>query len=211
MRTVLADLALESEAALSLSMRLADAFERDDSPRERAWKRIVTPAAKFWVCKRAVELTGEVMEVFGGNGYVDDGPIARLFREAPVNSIWEGSGNVMCLDVLRAISREPDAAAALFVELADLGAGEPRIRTALDALRAMLAASADTLEASGRVFAQRLAVVAQACLLRRDAPAAVADAFVATRLAAPDWGRIAGGFDPHAIDVAALLQRAYPA
>ena len=117
----------------------------------------------------------------------------------------------MCLDVLRAISREPDAAAALFVELADLGAGEPRIRTALDALRAMLAASADTLEASGRVFAQRLAVVAQACLLRRDAPAAVADAFVATRLAAPDWGRIAGGFDPHAIDVAALLQRAYPA
>ena len=139
------------------------------------------------MCKRAVELTGEVMEVFGGNGCVDDGPIARLFREAPVNSIWEGSGNVMCLDVLRAISREPDAAAALFVELADLGAGEPRIRTALDALRAMLAASADTLEASGRVFAQRLAVVAQACLLRRDAPAAVADAFVATRLAAPDW------------------------
>ena len=211
MRTVLADLALESEAALSLAMRLADAFERDDSPRERAWKRIVTPAAKFWVCKRAVELTGEVMEVFGGNGYVDDGPIARLFREAPVNSIWEGSGNVMCLDVLRAVSREPDAAAALFDELADLGAGEPRIRAALDALRAMLAAPADTLEASGRVFAQRLALVAQACLLRRDAPAAVADAFVATRLAAPDWGRIAGGFDPHATDVAALLQRAYPA
>ncbi|AOK57775.1 DNA alkylation response protein [Burkholderia ubonensis] len=211
MRTVLADLALESEAALALAMRLAAAFERDDTPGERAWKRIVTPAAKFWVCKRAVELTGEVMEVFGGNGYVDDGPIARLFREAPVNSIWEGSGNVMCLDVLRAVSREPDAAAALFDELRELGGDEPRIRAALDVLRAMLAAPPDTLEASGRLFAQRLVLAAQACLLRRDAPAAVADAFVATRLAEPAWGRIAGGFDPRGVDVAALLQRAYPA
>ncbi|KVX98181.1 DNA alkylation response protein [Burkholderia ubonensis] len=211
MRTVLADLALESEAALALAMRLAAAFERDDTPRERAWKRIVTPAAKFWVCKRAVELTGEVMEVFGGNGYVDDGPIARLFREAPVNSIWEGSGNVMCLDVLRAVSREPDAAAALFDELRELGGDEPRISAALDALRAMLAAPPETLEASGRLFAQRLVLAAQACLLRRDAPAAVADAFVATRLAEPAWGRIAGGFDPRGVDVAALLQRAYPA
>ncbi|KVC78222.1 acyl-CoA dehydrogenase family protein [Burkholderia ubonensis] len=211
MRTVLADLALESEAALALAMRLAAAFERDDTPGERAWKRIVTPAAKFWVCKRAVELTGEVMEVFGGNGYVDDGPIARLFREAPVNSIWEGSGNVMCLDVLRAVSREPDAAAALFDELREPGGDEPRIRAALDALRAMLAAPPDTLEASGRLFAQRLVLAAQACLLRCDAPAAVADAFVATRLAEPAWGRIAGGFDPRGVDVAALLQRAYPA
>ncbi|AOJ61119.1 DNA alkylation response protein [Burkholderia ubonensis] len=211
MRTVLADLALESEAALALAMRLAAAFERDDTPGERAWKRIVTPAAKFWVCKRAVELTGEVMEVFGGNGYVDDGPISRLFREAPVNSIWEGSGNVMCLDVLRAVSREPDAAAALFDELRELGGDEPRIRAALDALRAMLAAPPDMLEASGRLFAQRLVLAAQACLLRRDAPAAVADAFVATRLSEPAWGRIAGGFDPRGVDVAALLQRAYPA
>ncbi|MGU7769532.1 acyl-CoA dehydrogenase family protein [Burkholderia sp. MR1-5-21] len=211
MRTVLADLALESEAALALAMRLATAFERDDTPLEQAWKRIVTPAAKFWVCKRAVELTGEVMEVFGGNGYVDDGPIARLFREAPVNSIWEGSGNVMCLDVLRAVSREPDAAAALLGELNEAAAGEPRLRAALDTLRAMLAAPPDMLEASGRLFAQRLVLAAQACLLRRDAPAAVADAFIATRLAEPAWGRIAGGFDPRGVDIAALLQRAYPA
>lgn len=211
MRTVLADLALESEAALVLAMRLAAAFEDGDSPREQAWKRIVTPAAKFWVCKRAVELTGEVMEVFGGNGYVDNGPIARLFREAPVNSIWEGSGNVMCLDVLRAVSRDPEAAAALLGELHELGAGEPRIRDALDTLRAMLAAPPDTLEAAARLFAQRLVLVAQACLLRRDAPAAVSDAFIATRLAEPAWGRIAGGFDPRRIDIAALLQRAYPA
>ncbi|CAN0617439.1 putative acyl-CoA dehydrogenase AidB [Burkholderia multivorans] len=211
MRTVLADLALESEAALALAMRLAEAFEHGDTPRQQAWKRIVTPAAKFWVCKRAVELTGEVMEVFGGNGYVDDGPIARLFREAPVNSIWEGSGNVMCLDVLRAVSREPDAAAALFDELDEMSAGEPLIRDALDTLRAMLGAAPDALEASGRLFAQRLALVAQASLLRRDAPAAVGDAFIATRLGEPGWGRVAGGFDPRHIDVAALIERAYPA
>ncbi|CAN0617660.1 putative acyl-CoA dehydrogenase AidB [Burkholderia multivorans] len=211
MRTVLADLALESEAALALAMRLAEAFEHGDAPHQQAWKRIVTPAAKFWVCKRAVELTGEVMEVFGGNGYVDDGPIARLFREAPVNSIWEGSGNVMCLDVLRAISREPDAAAALFDELDKMSAGEPLIRDALGTLRAMLGAAPDALEASGRLFTQRLALVAQACLLRRDAPAAVGDAFIATRLGEPGWGRVAGGLDPRRIDVGALLQRAYPA
>ncbi len=136
MRAVLADLALESEAALALAMRLAQAFERG----EPAWTRIVAPAAKFWVCKRAVEAAGEVMEIFGGNGYVDDGPIARLFREAPVNSIWEGSGNVMCLDVMRAISREPDAAHALIDELHALGGRDARIRAELDALRACAAA-----------------------------------------------------------------------
>ncbi|WP_179403336.1 acyl-CoA dehydrogenase family protein [Burkholderia guangdongensis] len=211
MRTVLADLALESEAALVLSMRLAEAFEHGDVRGQQAWKRIVTPAAKFWVCKRAVEFTGEVMEAFGGNGYVENGPIARLFREAPVNSIWEGSGNVMCLDVLRAISREPDLLVSLFDELGEMGAGEPRIRAELDALRAMLGAEPATLEAAGRLFTQRLVLVAQACLLRRDSPAAVADAFIATRLGEPGWGRVMGSFDPRAIDVATLLQRAYPA
>lgn len=110
MRNVLADLALESKAATVLFMRLAGAFEQSAAPdgalAERAWRRIVTPAAKFWVCKRALEFTGEAMEVWGGNGYVETGPMARFYREAPVNSIWEGSGNVMCLDVLRAFERE---------------------------------------------------------------------------------------------------------
>jgi putative acyl-CoA dehydrogenase len=211
MRTVLADLALESEAALVLSMRLAEAFEHGDAPGQQAWKRIVTPAAKFWVCKRAVEFTGEVMETFGGNGYVEDGPLARLFREAPVNSIWEGSGNVMCLDVLRAISREPDAIASLFDELREMSMGEPRIRAALDTLHAMLGIEPAALEAAGRLFAQRLVLVAQACLLRRNAPAEVADAFIATRLDEPGWGGVMGSFDPRSIDIAALLQRAYPA
>jgi putative acyl-CoA dehydrogenase len=175
MRAVLADLALESEAALALLMRLAEAFEKDQesnaSPAQRAWKRVMTPAAKFWVCKRAVVLTGEAMEVFGGNGYVEGGVMARLFREAPVNSIWEGSGNVMCLDVLRALSREPEAAQALLADLLPAAQGEPRIAAALRELQALLAAPPAELEGLGRLLAQRLVLVAQACLLRAQAPA----------------------------------------
>ena len=106
MQNVLADLALESEAATRLMLRLAQAAEAIDDPLERAWRRVLTPAAKFWICKRALEFSGECMEVWGGNGYVENAPMARMYREAPVNSIWEGSGNVMCLDVLRAISKE---------------------------------------------------------------------------------------------------------
>ncbi|ABA49206.1 DNA alkylation response protein [Burkholderia pseudomallei] len=207
MRAVLADLALESEAALALAMRLAQAFERG----EPAWTRIVAPAAKFWVCKRAVEAAGEVMEIFGGNGYVDDGPIARLFREAPVNSIWEGSGNVMCLDVMRAISREPDAAHALIDELHALGGRDARIRAELDALRAQLGTPPDALEALGRVLAQRIALLAQACLLSDAAPAVVSDGFIATRFGEPAWGRVTGALDARRVDAAALLQRAYAA
>ncbi|QPF75044.1 DNA alkylation response protein [Roseateles sp. DAIF2] len=138
MRAVLADLALESEAALALLMRLALAYENDQQgqggPLDRAWKRILTPAAKFWVCKRAVEASGETMEILGGNGYVDDGIMARLYRETPVNSIWEGSGNVMCLDMLRAIAREPEAAFALLDELAALAGDEAVLRNELRAL-----------------------------------------------------------------------------
>ncbi len=163
MRAVLADLALESEAALALLMRLADAFERDDdgtaSPADRAWKRVMTPAAKFWVCKRGVELAGEAMEVFGGNGYVQEGVMARLFLESPVNSIWEGSGNVMCLDVLRALSRDPEAAHALLEELTPAAQGEPRIAAALRELQALLAEPPEALEAMGRLLVQRLVLL----------------------------------------------------
>ncbi|MBS0508306.1 MAG: isovaleryl-CoA dehydrogenase [Proteobacteria bacterium] len=214
MRAVLADLALESEAALQLAMRLAQACEDENvTPAERAWRRIMTPAAKFWVCKRAVELTGEAMEVFGGNGYVEDGVMARLYREAPVNSIWEGSGNVMCLDVLRALQREPDAAQALLAEFHATAQGEPRLAAALQALQALqalLAAPPDQAEALGRVLAQRLVVLAQACLLRRHAPAAMADAFIATRLGDGGAGRVMGAADMRGLDVAAILARAFP-
>lgn len=211
MRAVLTDLALESEAALALLMRLAEAFEHeDDSPLQRAWKRVMTPAAKFWVCKRGVELSGEAMEVFGGNGYVQDGAMARLFLESPVNSIWEGSGNVMCLDVLRALAREPEAASALLQDFADAGAGEPRILATLRPLQGLVALPPEQLEALGRVLVQRLVLVAQACLLRRHAPPAVADAFIATRLGDGGLGRVVGAIDARAMDVDAILQRAFP-
>ncbi len=223
MRSVLTDLALESEAALVLALRLAQAYEHaqdaensgvEADPVERAWKRVMTPAAKFWVCKRAVELTGEAMEVLGGNGYVDDGVMARLFREAPVNSIWEGSGNVMCLDVLRALAREPEAATALLDTWAADAAGAPRIAAELQALRGLLALPPGQLEALGRVLVQRLVLLAQACLLRRHAPACMADAFIATRLGSGGdtghSGRVVGAIDTRALDVDALLARVFP-
>lgn len=213
MQTVLADMALESEAALAIAMRLALAYEREASgqstPVERAYKRILTPAAKFWVCKRAVELTGEAMEVFGGNGYVEEGVMARLFREAPVNSIWEGSGNVMCLDVLRALAREPEAAAALLADLAPAAQGEPRLATALLTLGRDLATPGALNEAGARAVAQRLVLLVQACLLHQQAPDFVADAFFATRFAEPHWGRVVGAMDTRGMDVAALLERAF--
>ncbi|MBB1648136.1 acyl-CoA dehydrogenase family protein [Delftia sp. UME58] len=218
MRTVLADLALESEAALQIAMRLARAYENDSGsdggsgdPLERAWKRIMTPAAKFWVCKRGVELTGEAMEVLGGNGYVDTGVMARLFREAPVNSIWEGSGNVMCLDVLRAISREPDGAQLLLQDLIDTAAGEPVLLQQAQSLARRLSGPPDQLEAQARRLVQDLVLLAQACLLRRHAPPTMADGFIATRLGAQQGAMVAGAFDPAGLDIAAILQRALPA
>ena len=210
MRAVLADLALESEAAMQLSLRLAHAFEHQDDARERTWMRLVTPAAKFWVCKRAVELTGEAMEVLGGNGYIDDGIMGRLYREAPVNSIWEGSGNVMCLDVMRAVARDPQAFLALLDEIgADLG-DDRELRGELDALRGLLATPPDQLEALGRRLASRLVLLAQAALLRRYSPAFVADAFIASRFD-PHWGAVAGTLDARPLAVEALLRRAFPA
>ncbi|MET1115432.1 MAG: acyl-CoA dehydrogenase family protein [Comamonas sp.] len=211
MRAVLADLALESEAALALAMRLAQACENDDTPQQRAWKRIMTPAAKFWVCKRAVELTAEALEVFGGNGYVDDSLLARLLREAPVNSIWEGSSNVMCLDVLRAIAREPELARALLHDLLALGAGDPLLRAAAHTLAQQLQLPPHQLEGQGRLLVQRLVLLAQAGLLRQSAPQAMGDAFIATRLEAPCAGWVAGTLDPTHHDIGAILQRAFPA
>lgn len=211
MRAVLADMALESEAALALAMRLAQAFEDEDDATQQSWRRIMTPAAKFWVCKRAVELTGEAMEVFGGNGYVDDGIMARLYREAPVNSIWEGSGNVMCLDVMRAIARTPQAAFDLLDEFAEDARHDEPLRAEVGALRLMLQHPVGGLdEGLGRRLAARLVVLAQACLLRRHAPAFVADGFIATRYD-PQWGRVTGTLDPGSVDVTRLLARALPA
>ena len=149
------------------------------------------------------------MEALGGNGYVEPGVMARLYREAPVNSIWEGSGNVMALDVIRAVGREPEAARALIEDIASGLSGEPRALAELDALRDALSAPPETLEALSRGVAQRLVLLAQASLLRRHAPAFVADAFLASRFS-PAWGRITGALDVRGMDVEAVLQRAFP-
>lgn len=163
MRNVLADLALESEAALVLALHLAAAVDAEtghggDPALARIRRRILTPAAKFWVCKRTIACVAECMEVWGGNGYVDDGPMPRLLREAPVNSIWEGSGNVMCLDVLRALAREPDAAALLFDDLADGCAGDAALTRALHQLKYRLRATVD-LQWQARHIAGQLVVL----------------------------------------------------
>ena len=183
MRNVLCDLALESSAATLLMLRLAHACEDQDAPLERAWRRIVTPAAKFWVCKRAVGFTGECMEVWGGNGYIETGPMARLYREAPVNSIWEGSGNLMCLDVLRAVERDPQGLQMLLDQVAALDA---TLASPAQALLDDFNCAPDEREARARRLVQRLVLLLQSALLRQHAPGAVADAFAHSRCAAPN-------------------------
>lgn len=180
MRNVLADLALESEAALHLMMQLASALDAPDDPLQQAWKRIVTPAAKFWICKRALAFTGECMEVWGGNGYVETGPMARLYREAPVNSIWEGSGNVMCLDVLRAIARDPEGMHLLLKELQ--GSSNISVQALADDLHEYLSLPANQQESGARYFVQSLVLALQALLMCRHAPPVLAQAFIDTRL-----------------------------
>lgn len=208
MRQVLADLALESEAATALALRLAGAFDRPEQPAEQALRRLLVPAAKFWVCKRAIDVTAECMEVWGGNGYVEDGPMPRLYREAPVNSIWEGSGNVMCLDVLRAARQEPQFVAQAIDGLARAHAGEPGLRAAADRLLAALALDADGQQAMARMVARDLVLLVQADLLLRHAPQVVSRAFVDSRLGAD--GGDAFGARPVVLASDALLRRAWP-
>lgn len=207
MQAVLADLALESEAATQLSFHLAQCYESDDAL-SLAWKRIMTPASKFWICKRAVELTGEAMEVFGGNGYVDNGIMARIFKEAPVNTIWEGSGNVMCLDVLRAIGRDPESIEVLFKDLASTALDDETLKVELQNLFRLFQQSSDDLQFMGRSLVSRLSILAQAVLLKRHAPAFVSDAFIQTRYS-QFHGRVAGMIEAKQVDVARLLQCAY--
>jgi len=204
MRAVLADLALEVEGAVALAMRLARAFDRAAAdPREAAYARLLTPAAKYWVCKTAPGFIYEAMECLGGNGYVEESVLPRLYREAPVNAIWEGSGNVMCLDVLRALRRDQEAA-DLFGELV-------REAAQLTGGTAALFAPANEFasEAAARVTVGKLAVLAAAAALAATAPAALVEAFVQTRLV-QSHGALYGadGIDARTADI--LLQRALP-
>ncbi|WP_180028634.1 acyl-CoA dehydrogenase family protein [Acinetobacter sp. YH16032] len=209
MRSVLTDLALETEAAMQLSFHLAHCYEHD-SELCLAWKRIMTPAAKFWVCKRAVEMTGEMMEVFGGNGYVEHGIMARLFKEAPVNTIWEGSGNVMCLDVLRAISRDPESIEHLFKDLASTASHDKILNEELQGLFRLFHQEPDDLQFMGRSLVSRLVVLSQAVLLKRYAPDFIANAFIATRYQ-KFHGQVVGMLDPKQVDVTSILNRAFAA
>jgi putative acyl-CoA dehydrogenase len=208
MRNVLSDLALESEAATLLMLRLARAFESPDDPLERAWRRIVTPAAKFWVCKRALEFSGECMEVWGGNGYVETGPMARFYREAPVNSIWEGSGNVMCLDVMRAMEREPEGASLLLQELSKAAGAHEGLRAMLHPLKDAMAAPAEDREMLGRRFVQQLVLALQGSLMLEHAPAEMADAFIASRSDVGN-GRVYGTLRAGSATQEAILRRAF--
>ncbi|HEU0203437.1 MAG TPA: isovaleryl-CoA dehydrogenase [Burkholderiaceae bacterium] len=208
MRNVLADLALEVEAATHLVLRLARAYDgrgRDDA--ETLLARVLTPATKYWVCKRLPTVAAEAMEVMGGNGYVEEGPFARFYREAPLNSIWEGSGNIMCLDVLRAFSRAPDVREALANELA-AAKGAHREYDAFVARLLEDLARTETDEAQARLLTERIALAVQGALLFAGSPRVVADAFCAGRLSA-GTGRTFGALP--AVDTGALLQRALPA
>lgn len=197
MRNVLADLAIESEAATLLAMRLAGAVDRD----EQAFKRLAIAVGKFWVCKRQPVMVGEALECLGGNGYVEESGMPRLYRDAPLNSIWEGSGNVQALDVLRTLTREPDSLEALLAEVTGV---DPRIDQAVARLK-----DARPEESQARRIVERMAVLLQAALLARHAPTEVADAFLATRLDG-DWGHTFGTL-PSAVDTATIIERAAPA
>lgn len=207
MRNVLADLALESEAAMVLALRLARAVDARADAQARALVRVGTPAAKLWICKRAIHAVAECMEVWGGNGYVEEGPMPRIYRETPVNSIWEGSGNVMALDVLRALQREPEALPALVQEFAPASGRHRAFDEAVTRWRSLLADSAQA-EFQARRIACGLARLWQAALLIQHAPEPVAQAFVASRLQADGgvFGELAAGADTRAI-----LSRAWPA
>src|SRR5215470_8408029 len=176
MTNVLADLALESEAATVLTMRLARAYDEDDAL-ALAWRRVMTPAAKFWICKRAPPVAAEAMEVLGGSGYVEDCVLPRIYRELPVNSIWEGAGNIMCLDVLRALERVPGAAELLLAEIAQGAHAEPRLRNAVSRLERKLTALDWKDEAQARVIVRDLILAMQAALLLAHSPSPVAEAF----------------------------------
>ena len=209
MRSVLADLALESEAATALALRLARAFDAQDDEGEGLLRRVLTPAAKFWICRRGPMVAAEAMEVLGGNGYVEEGPLARNYRQMPLNSIWEGAGNVMCLDVVRALARDARCGERLLAEIRVARGGNRHLDAHAAALAATLAAPViDAAEA--RTLAQSIALAVQGALLVRFAPAAVADAFCASRLAPRTCGGGAFGVLPAGVDAAAVMARAWP-
>jgi putative acyl-CoA dehydrogenase len=209
MQNVLADLAIESEAATATALRLARAYdERTRDEAARHFARFATPLVKYWICKRTPPLVAEALECLGGNGYVEECVLPRLYREAPVNSVWEGSGNVMCLDVLRALTRERESVDAFFAELGLAGGLDPRLDAFVASVRDELTRR-EEVESGARRIVERLAVALEASLLVREGHPALADAFIASRLAG-DHGLTFGTL-PAGGDFKAILERARPA
>ncbi len=212
MRNVLADLAVEAEAATLAALRLAGAVDRAarGDAEEEQLRRLGLAVTKYWVCKRAPAHAAEALECLGGNGYVEDSGLPRLYRESPLPSIWEGSGNVAALDVLRAMARQPQAVEAFFVEV-DRGAGaDRRLDAAVAGLRKELAGlgDPDAMAYGARRLVERLALVFQGSLLVRHGNPAVADAFCASRL---DGDRgLAFGTLPAGLDTASIIERSGP-
>src|SRR5579884_1187347 len=207
MRNVLADLAVESEAATVAAMRVARAY---DEPSESAFRRFATAVMKYWVCKRAPGHAAEALECLGGNGFVEDSGMPLLYRDAPLNSIWEGSGNVAALDVLRAMVKEPEGLPAFLAECELAAGAEPRLDAHLERMRAGAEAAfaGEDPQFLARRVVEDLAVALQGSLLVRHAPPAVADAFCATRLAG-QGGRVYGTL-PAGVDAGAIIERAFP-
>jgi putative acyl-CoA dehydrogenase len=206
MTNVLADIALESEAAAALVFRLARAYDGQEDAGEAALRRLLTPVAKYWICKRAPALALEAMEVLGGNGYVEESIMPRIYREMPVNSVWEGSANVICLDVRRAMEKSPEAIEALLAQIRSAAGANPRLDRFVGTLEAELGAARQTEEGLARRLVGRMAVALQAALLVRHAPPAVSDAFCASRLE----NEAGGTFDmlPAGTDRRAIVERA---
>ena len=208
MVNVLADLAIESEAATILMMRLAGALDRANDKAEANFRRLALAVSKYWTCKRAIPLVAEALECLGGNGYVEESIMPRLYREAPLNSIWEGSGNVNALDVLRAMSREPESVTAVMTEIEEARGADPRLDRSVVELKKELSNGAG-IEAGARRLVERLAITLQGSLLVRHGDPVVADAFCASRLGG-DWGHSFGTL-PQGLELASIVQRHRPA
>ena len=208
MAAVLADLALESEAATATAMRLARAHD-DDAAATSTFRRLATAVSKYWICKRGPHHAYEAMECLGGNGYTEEFPLARRYREQPVMAVWEGSGNVIALDVLRALHREPESLAAFEAEVSLARGGHALLDTHLDRVgeevRTILGADSADAERGARRLVEAMALALQASLLVRFAPTAVSDAFVASRLG-PERGHEYGTL-PTGTDTATILSR----
>lgn len=207
MQNLLADLALESEAALALTLRMARALDNQQDEQEKALLRLATPIGKYWICKRTPNHAYEAMEIIGGSGVMENHVMPRLFREAPINSIWEGSGNVQCLDVLRALQKSPESLGVYLAEVEQAKGSNRQLDLFTQHLKQDLA-HPDQLEFRARNLVDRLALALQASLLVRNSPAAVSDAFCASRLQAS--GGLNYGNLPTGLNVQAIIQRATP-